>query len=122
MSWFAAHVVLYVKLKKPPQKRYPAWENIILVRASSEEEAWKKAEKRGREDAGDDGGTFTWGGKPATWVFAGIRKLTECAGLDRPKDGTEISYTEMILDSEDAVRQLVDGEPVCIQFDEVFAD
>jgi hypothetical protein len=90
--WYAAHLVLYVKLKAGAQRPFPVWENIVLLRARSEEEALAKAEQRGRAEAGDDDGTFRWNGKPAEWVFAGVRKLTLCEDSeDRPGDGTEVS-------------------------------
>jgi hypothetical protein len=121
-KWFAAHLVLYVQLKDHPQGRCTAWENIVLIKAASEEEAFAKAERRGREEAGDDGGTFRWNGKPARWVFAGVRKLTSCEDPNRrPDDGTEISYTQMQLDSEQSVLKLVQGDPVKIQYTDRFA-
>jgi len=116
-QWYAAHVVLFVQLKDQPRGRCTAWENIVLIKADSEEQAFEKAEHRGREEAGDDDGTFRWNGKPARWVFAGIRKLTACEDAERrPGDGTEISYVEMQLESEQSVYKLVRGDPVKVQF------
>src|SRR5262245_19428332 len=113
MSWFAAHVVLYVRLKEGEQTRFPVWENIVLIKADSEDEAWSKAEEHGRAGEGDDVGTFRWGGQPASWVFAGVRKLTLCEDVDRrPGDGRDVSYIEMELNSAEAVQQFIQGEPV----------
>ena len=42
-KWFAAHVVMYVKLKDQPQDRFTVWENIVLIKACSEDEAFEKA-------------------------------------------------------------------------------
>jgi hypothetical protein len=121
MSWFAAHLVLYVKLKKQRQQRFPVWENIVLIKADSEDEAFRKAEERGREEEGDDGGTLQWGGEPATWVFAGVRKLTSCQDPEkRPGDGTEISYVEMEMNSKEAVDQFAEGQPVAVRYKEKF--
>lgn len=121
MSWYAAHLILYVKLKDQHQKRFPLWENIVLIKAGSEEEAFAKAEQRGREEEGDDDGSFRWGGKPAEWVFAGVRKLTSCQDPDkRPNDGTEISYTEMEADSREAIEKLVAGQAVSVKVTERF--
>ncbi len=121
-KWFAAHLVLYVQLKDQPQGRCTAWENIVLIKAQSEEEAFEKAERRGKEEAGDDDGTFRWNGKPARWIFAGVRELTSCEDPERrPDDGTEISYTEMQLESEQSVYKLVQGDPVKLQFTDRFA-
>ena len=121
--WFAAHLILDVKLKEHEQKTVPVWENIVLIRASSEEEAFAKAERRGQADANDDGGTFRWGGKPARWVFAGVRKLTLCEPADeQPGDGTEVSYTELRVSSEAAVKKLVNGEVVGVRYHDVFRE
>ncbi len=60
--WYAAHIVMYVKRKEDTGGKIPVWENILLIRASSEEEAFEKARQRGEEDEGDDDGTFRWGG------------------------------------------------------------
>jgi hypothetical protein len=121
MSWFAAHLVLYVKLKEHPQKRFPLWENIVLIKADSEDEALAKAEQHGREEEGDDDGSFRWGGRPATWVFAGVRKITSCQDPEkRPNDGTEISYIEMELASQELVEQFAQGQPVSVRFKEKY--
>jgi hypothetical protein len=122
MSWYAAHIVMMVQLKEQPQERFPVWENIVLVKARSEEEAFAKAEARGHEDEGDDDGTFLWGGKPAAWVFAGVRKITSCEdGMKRPGDGTELSYLELELASARAVESYVQGEPVRVLLRDTFA-
>jgi hypothetical protein len=108
--WYAAHIVMYVKRKARAGGKVPVWENIVLVRARSEQEAFEKATQKGKEGEGDDDGTFRWAGQPAQWVFAGIRKLTLCEDPDRrPGDGTEITYTEMEVSSEQAVAKLVES-------------
>jgi hypothetical protein len=123
MTWYAAHLILYVKFKQKAQPRYPVWENIVLIKAASEEEAFAKAERRGGEQAGDDGGTFRWGGQPAEWVFAGVRKLTLCEDEDsRPGDGSEVSYLEMEVESKAALGRLVNGDPVRVTLRDHFSD
>jgi hypothetical protein len=114
MNWYAAHVVLYVKFKNTVQDRFPVWENVVLIEAKSEDEAFAKAEAWGATEASDDG-SFTWEGHAAEWVFAGVRKIVECAFLNgRPSAGEEVSYTEMEVDSEDAVEKLARGEDVAV--------
>jgi hypothetical protein len=121
-TWYAAHLILYVQFKNGRQRKFPVWENIILIKAKSEEEAFAKAEQRGKEDEGDDD-TFKWEGKPARWVFAGVRKLTLCDDPERrPDDGTEVSYTEMEVDSEQAVAKLVGGQSVSVTYTDEFAE
>ncbi|HEV2946656.1 MAG TPA: DUF4288 domain-containing protein [Gemmataceae bacterium] len=122
MSWFAAHLIMSVRLKAKQQRRFPVWENIVLIQADSEKQAFQKAERRGRLDEGDDDGTFTWGDHPAIWVFAGVRKLTPCEDSQSPpSDGTEISFLEFELDSEETVRKFVEGQQVKMQSNERFA-
>jgi hypothetical protein len=121
MSWFAAHLIMSVKLKGKRQRRFPVWENIVIIEADSEEQAFQKAEHWGRLEEGDDDGSFTWGGQPATWVFAGIRKLTQCEDFEsRPGDGTEVSYLEFELDSQKAVNEFVSGLQVSLRSNDRF--
>ncbi len=76
----------------------------------------------GKQDEGDDDGTFRWAGKPAQWRFAGVRKLTLCEGPEkRPADGTEVSYTEMEVESEQALLKLLEGKPVAVRLRDTFA-
>jgi hypothetical protein len=122
-NWYASHLILYVQLKDRTQRKFPIWENIILIKAKTEEEAFAKAERRGKDEEGDDNGSFRWEGKPARWVFAGIRKLTLCEDPERrPDDGTEVSYTEMEVDSEQAVAKLVGGQSVSVTFADAFVE
>jgi hypothetical protein len=121
-NWYAAHLILYVKLKDHPQQSYTVWENIVLIKAQTEEEAFEKAAQRGKEGEGDDDGSFRWEGKPAQWVFAGVRKLTLCEDPEkRPGDGTEVSYLELEVDSEQAVSKLVRGDAVSVKCMEEFS-
>jgi uncharacterized protein DUF4288 len=113
MRWYAAHVIIYFKRKKGPQKRFLVWENIVLVRAKTSDEAWEKAERLGRLEESADDGTTRIDGHPCHLVFAGVRKVTECLDPEnRPTDGTEVSYNELAVPSEAAVRRLVAGKKV----------
>lgn len=123
MKWYAAHLVLYVQFKDARQDHYPIWENIVLIRARTEAEAFRKAEKRGQTDAGDDEGSFRWGGKAATWVFAGVRKLTSCEDATaRPNDGAEVTFLELQTASKREIERFVAGEPAAVKFMERFRD
>ena len=117
MIWYAAHLVLYVKFKEHPQDHVPFWENIVLIQADTEDEAFAKAEERGRADEGDCSGTFRWDGKPATWVFAGVRQLIRCEDEgERPGDGTEVTYNEMEVDSVEELKRFVEGETASVRY------
>jgi hypothetical protein len=87
-----------------------------LTEAESPEKALEKTEKRAREDAEVCSDGLTLNGKPAAMVFVGIRKLIEVRTIgdieDKPADGSEVTYSELVLDSEDDLRKLVAGESV----------
>ncbi len=122
-NWFAAHLIMYVELKDGEARNIPVLENIVLIKANSEDEAFEKAERRGRGDEGDDGGSFRWDAKPARWRFAGVRKLTLCQQPEeRPDDGIEISYTEMRVSSLDALYKLASGKPVGVRYHDMFSE
>ena len=121
MNWYSAHLLMYVKFKSQPQSRFPVWENIVLITADSEEEAFAKAERRGREDEGDEDESFRWGDAAAEWVFAGVRKITACQDEEkRPGDGTEVTYIEMEVSSREALDKLIAGEPVSVRMADRF--
>ena len=113
MSWYAAHLIEYFKYRQRRQRSFLVWENIVLIRARSAEEAYAKAQQMGREEEAlsDKDKSLRLNGHPAKLVFAGVRKVVLCVDPDRrPGDGTEVSYTEMELRSEEALRKLVAGE------------
>jgi len=123
-SWFAAHIILCVKYTEHRQNSIPLWENVVLIAAESEEEAFAKAECYGRkkETKGEEA-TFTWAGKPARWVFGGVRKLTTCDDPEeRPDDGTEITYTQMKVRSPVELKKLLDGEDVGVRYIEQYRE
>jgi hypothetical protein len=98
------------------QDSYPMWENIILLKASSEEQAFAKAETRGRADVQHPDPTFTWGKRPAMWVFGGVRKIMKCD--ERPGDGTELSYLQLEVSSKVQMRKLLKGRPVPVLYED----
>ena len=122
MTWYAAHIVMSVEFKNAVQDRFPVWENIILINAAGEEEAFERAEECGRAQEGDDEGTFKWGARPAQWVFEGVRKLTECAlHSGSPGDGDEVSFNELELSSRQALRRFVQGKPVDTRYNDRYS-
>jgi len=121
MNWYCAHIVMFVELKNTSQMRSPVWEKVVLIEANNEDEAFDKAERHGRSEEGDDGGTFEWEKSPASWVFAGVRKLTECDAVSgNSESGTELTYTEFELLSREDVKRLALGKPVRALFNDVF--
>jgi Domain of unknown function (DUF4288) len=123
MSWYAAHLIVYFKRRKGPQKRFLVWENIVLIRAKSSDEAYEKAEQLGREEDAVDDATLRIGGHPSRLVFAGVRKVTLCQDEDsRPNDGSEVSYNEWGVRSEAAIKKLVAGKTVAVEILDPFPD
>ena len=119
MKWYAAHVIMHIKFKDGNQDCYPVWENIYLVCGNSNDEAFEKAENIGKEWEGDSLGTLTWDERPATWVFAGVRKLIECDDSNnRPNNGTEITYSQFLVKNKESLDLLVNGEIVDITYEE----
>jgi hypothetical protein len=119
--WYTAHIVMYVKREKNATGKIPVWENLVLINADSEEKALAKAQARGKQDEGDDAGTFLWEGQPAEWIFAGVRKLTLCEDSHkRPGDGSEISYTAMEVHSEQALADLLEGKAAAVKLTDFF--
>jgi len=114
MPWFGVHVVLAVQFKDGIQNEYPAWENVYLVEAGNPMLAEKKAEKIGQEFEGDSKGTFQWNGRPARWVFVGVRKSVEISGRaplkDEPGDGTEVTYSTLEFHNEQSLRDYARGQ------------
>lgn len=121
--WYAAHNLMYVQFKEDNLDFIPCWENIHLIFAQNEDEAFKKAEELGKEAEGDSNGSFKWAGMPATWVFAGVRKLTYCNNSqERPDDKTEITYLEYLLPSKKAIQNIIEGKHTNVVLHDKYAD
>lgn len=119
MSWYAASAIMFVKYKDGNQNRYPIWENVHLIEASTPEEAEEKAIRRAKEDEGDGSGSFKWEERPATWVFAGLRKLLSVSHPDSDEnelDGAEITFSEFEAATEADLNSLVSGDDVKVLY------
>jgi hypothetical protein len=126
MPWYAAHVVLYHEFREGPQEEYPVMENVYLVHAGTEDEAFAKAEKRGRSDCVEDE-SLTVNGRPARLVFGGVRKLISCAAapespgpstVETIEDGVEATYSFLVVSSRKELDALIKGEPVQVLYEE----
>jgi hypothetical protein len=119
MPWYAASVVLYFKFKDGNQNTYPVWENVILIEANTPQEAFEKAKRIGLTEEGDSDGTMKWENRPASIVFAGVRKVIECTDKnDRPMDSTEITYSQFRLRDKQSLDKLIKGDPVEVTYEE----
>jgi hypothetical protein len=119
MAWFAAHSIMSVEFIDGNQNKYPIWENIILIEATTDEEALEKAKIRSREDESELDDNFTWEDRPALLVFSGIRKLISFSNSEeQPSHGVEISYSQMEVTTKDELFRLVKGESVIVTYEE----
>jgi hypothetical protein len=120
MPWFAASVIMHIRYKDGIQDKYPVWENVLLIDAPTSEEALQKAERAGREREGDSDGSLTWEGRPAEWVYSGIRKLITVSNPNSieniPDDGAEVSYSEFEVPDDISLSRLVKGEEVPVLY------
>jgi hypothetical protein len=123
MIWYAAHIVMVQRfVDGAAQDEFGVYENVYLVCADTEEEAFGKAEAIGRSKA-TVGGDQTWCGRPTKWEYAGIRKLILCGtmterGEGPPKEGDEITYSQFTVSSEGDLDLLTQGESVAVQYEE----
>lgn len=130
MSWYAAHIIQYVKFLDGIQDRYWVYENVVLVEADSVDAARAEATRIGQTVYDDDGTQGTHlNDRPALLAFAGIRKLVQCENMSgeglgwddegfRPTHGTEITYSHLEVDSAEAFDRLLQGESVAVIYEE----
>lgn len=119
MTWYAAHAILYFRLKSGQQDTYPIWENVYLVSAESPENALAAAKALAMEASGDSGGTLTLYDQPAELIYAGIRKLITVAHYGITEElasGDEITYSEYVVDNLESVMKLAEGESVKTEY------
>ena len=97
-----------------------------MIHALTSDEAFERAERKGRSEGDGKDEGYTYNGRPAVWVFAGIRKLNECLEYFDPEqqmaggmeeNGTEVTYSSFILDSEASLRRLVSDEDVPLLYE-----
>jgi len=118
MAWYIAHAIMCVRYKDGNQNNFPIWENIILIDATSNDQAYEKAIVRATKDEGDSGGSFTCDKRPACIVLAGIRKVIEVALPEEDLcDGKELSYSQYEVNDEESVQKIARGETVAVLYE-----
>jgi len=122
MTWYVASVIISIRLKSEKQERIPVYENFYLVDGISSNEALQKAIAIGGE-LEKSNNDMTLGDEPAHMVFEGIRKLVNISNpypldLDKnaPVNGTELTYSEYMLDNNEQINRLVKGEDLIIKY------
>ncbi len=118
MSWYTAHVIQYYEFKQRPQEYYPFYENVILIQADSDEQAWTLAEHYVQERSeGDAYGTLVWDGIPAIRRYAGVRKVISLPNpKGEPQHGVELTYSLFHAESWEDLQKLVAGEAVRVKY------
>ncbi len=110
---------MFVQFKDGVQNHYPVWENILLIEAPDDDAANELAVVRAKEDEGGSDSGFTWDDRPATWVYAGLRKLIKVAHRSVSEEigpGDELSYSEFDLPNREALDRLVAGDEVDLRY------
>ena len=92
--YFGSYVLRFAELsdenRHDPERKFLTWENTVLVRASTLDEAYDKVAKIGRDSSRPyRGGTD---GVPVRWHFEGISQLMPI--YEDLKDGAEIAWTD----------------------------
>ena len=121
MTWFAVHALVAFR------KSVPSWpitinENIFLVEAKDACQAASEGVRMAMVEVSAEDG-LTIDGEPATRTLVGIRKVLNISNpepldldQDAPVSGTEITYSEYLVRSEDDLRKLVKGEAVVLRY------
>ncbi len=98
-KWFAACLLMESLVDSGPPKEKLFEEKVVLVRASSEAEAAKKAERFGRDE---DHEYLNADGETVRWVFQELLDLKELFD-EAIGDGTEVYYA--FLGQEEAAQR-----------------
>jgi len=101
VKWYIAEIVEECLVEGCPQNVVHV--NIVLVRASSPEDAFEKAEQLGRE------GEMTYlnpAGQVVTFTYRGLRDLYK-VGDDELEHGTELIYEENVGVSEAELQEII---------------
>ena len=110
--WYAAHVVMIFRYCEGKQTKFPVQENVYLIEAPSSAEAQRIAVDIGRKEGSYEKPSAIFEDVPVRLAFAGVRKVVECLPADKLETGTELTYTEYLVDSEEALERLLDGDEV----------
>jgi hypothetical protein len=121
MTWFAAHALVAMR-RIDSVGPIHVYENVYLVEAEDSERAKVLAMEMARAEVEVDDG-LTIDGVSVTRSLAGVRKVISVSNpdpldldADRPVSGTEITYSEFEVDSEDALRRLAVGASVAVRY------
>lgn len=121
MTWFAAHALITIQ-RTDLVGPIHVYENVFLVEANDSEGARAKAIDFAKLEVEVDD-ELTVDGMPTVRKLAGIRKVISVSNPDpldldndRPISGTEITYSEYEVFSEDALQRLIAGDAVTVRY------
>jgi Domain of unknown function (DUF4288) len=89
-SYLLRFVRTEASAKNDPGRRFLSWENTVLVKARSLDQAYAKVERLGRAKTMSYRGESK--GIPVRWIFEGVTDLLPL--YERLRDGAEIMWTE----------------------------
>lgn len=121
MTWYAVHALVAMR-RTDSIGPISVYENVFLVEAKDSNDAAAQGRSMAKvESAVED--DLTIDGVPAVRSFAGIRKVITISNpepldldQDRPVSGTEITYSEYEIDSEEELQKLAAGELVAVRY------
>jgi hypothetical protein len=121
-SWFAAHALIAMQ-RVDLQGPISVYENIFLVEASSHKHAKELAIEMAKPEA-ECNDQLTVNGMEARCFLVGIRKTIlisqpTSSDLDEtspPISGTEITYSEFEVESEEDLKKLATGDCVVVRY------
>jgi hypothetical protein len=117
VGWYiASYMLRFIELKddfnEDPEHRFTAWENTVIVKASSLEEAYDKALVIAKSETTPYKGGPQ--GVPVQWVFEGITMLLPI--YEALEDGAEIIWQEHKATKLKNLRKLIrNRDEVCQQ-------
>ena len=124
MTWYAATIISVVRVRTGKQETFPVWEDVCLIEAASDDDAFRKAETLGKSREIDDRTTML-DGVAASVVYLGVRKVgriinpfPEAPAESPPKHGSEISFSKYTLASANDLNLLVQGKSVHVIYEE----
>jgi hypothetical protein len=123
-TWFAVSTITALQRRKTA--RLLVFEDVYLVRARTEAEASRRgaalAKKATRSDE-----PVTYKGEPVQVVFAGVRKVVSCsaggargehAHVSEIEDGTQATYSQLVIASKRDLKRLVEGESIEVVYEQ----
>jgi hypothetical protein len=94
VGWYLAsylqRAVLSGEESNNPNKRYTTWENTILIKAKTSEEAYKKAVKMAKGDSSSYKNIY---GQRVKWKFEGLISLVPIN--EKLEDGAELIWRDL---------------------------